>query len=60
MSYCVRRRLAAGAAFVVLSAIPATAQTNLSGVWNNLGTYYQLAAPTAQLPINGGNVQVKP
>jgi hypothetical protein len=29
-------------------------------VWNGAGTYYQLASPTTQQPINGGNIQVKP
>jgi len=29
-------------------------------VWDITGTYYQLGTPTAQLSINGGNIQVKP
>jgi hypothetical protein len=29
-------------------------------VWNSGGTYYQLASPTTQQAINGGNIQVKP
>jgi hypothetical protein len=30
-------------------------------VWKDTtGTYYQLGAPTAQLPIDGGNIQVRP
>ena len=38
MPKCVSRTLVAGAALcTVLSSIPASAQSNLSGVWNNLG-----------------------
>ena len=38
MLKCVRRTLVAGAALcTMLSGIPASAQSNLSGVWNNLG-----------------------
>ncbi len=29
-------------------------------VWDASGTYYQLGTPTAQLPLNGGNIQVRP
>ena len=29
-------------------------------VWSSSGTYYQLGAPTAQLKIAGGNIQVRP
>ncbi|MER6175478.1 right-handed parallel beta-helix repeat-containing protein [Streptosporangium sp. NPDC001681] len=29
-------------------------------VWDAGGTYYQLGAPTAQRPLNGGNIQVRP
>ena len=30
-------------------------------VWDtSTGTYYQLGTPTAQLPIDGGNIQVRP
>jgi hypothetical protein len=29
-------------------------------VWDSTGTYYQFGTPTAQIPLNGGNIQVRP
>jgi hypothetical protein len=37
-----------------------TPDTYAIRVWNNTGTYYQLGAATAQLEIDGGNIQVRP
>jgi len=41
------------------SATPAP-DTYAIRVWNTTGTYYQLGTPTAQLNIQGGNIQVRP
>jgi len=43
------------------SSSSTTPDTYAIRVWDSTtGTYYQLGAATAQLPINGGNVQVRP
>jgi hypothetical protein len=41
------------------SSASVTPDTYAIRVWNSLGTYYQLGTPTAQVPINGGNIQVR-
>ena len=38
----------------------ATPDTYAIKVWDTTGTYYQLGSPTAQLALNGGNIQVRP
>jgi hypothetical protein len=37
-----------------------TPDTYAIRVWNTGGTYYQLGDPRAQVPIEGGNIQVRP
>jgi hypothetical protein len=29
-------------------------------VWDSSGTYYQFGTPAAQIPLSGGNIQVRP
>jgi len=38
----------------------ATPDTYAIKVWDTTGTYYQFGSPTAQLALNGGNIQVRP
>ena len=37
-----------------------TPDTYAIKVYDSSGTYYQLGSPTAQVALNGGNIQVRP
>jgi hypothetical protein len=43
------------------SSAATTPDTYAIRVWTSSGgTYYQLGTPTSQVPLNGGNIQVRP